>query len=303
MWGTFLLLLVLAGRALSCLRCDTETEELLQDMKQDYISHHVTGGRWNLKEKMRHFLDASVDTFFTTMPLTTGRFIGIIDDITLFKTSSRLKHVLRRLMNENLKDEELFNEMVWSIQQMKPDLQELMAEFSKERTLVQTFITCADCKKSRHVCTKSLSCGERSLSVVEDEDLILDCALVWHLKMELFKDYAFYKVVSGKKVMLSVGTDAILVIKGVALQDAGQYQCDANDSSGNPFSTIMYIVKVDKAQTDLRIIHVRPTLEPVRQVTPHLPEDVAAEAETSRTAMWVVLGGSCAIILIVSLSA
>uniref|UniRef100_A0A8C8VPM8 Izumo protein immunoglobulin domain-containing protein n=1 Tax=Pelusios castaneus TaxID=367368 RepID=A0A8C8VPM8_9SAUR len=180
-------------------------------------------------------------------------------------------------------DGQLFNEVVWSLQELRSTFEKLMAQFQKEgqrKILMQIGL-----QGGWPLTSGSLA--ERKLQVQQDEDLILDCALTWHQASYGTKSYSFYRVqcpsllmcsprtllaqlfpppliqlcqfpdpfvslpqIQGRSQHLMVtGPDAFLVKKEVTVNDSGQYRCDMRNAKNWLGSRLSFQVTGEETKT------------------------------------------------------
>ncbi|XP_068785299.1 izumo sperm-egg fusion protein 1 [Struthio camelus] len=80
-------------------------------------------------------------------------------------------------MEQDHRDERIFNELYWALQEVKDHFELLMRRFQREvfcpntcGRMEQVWIDCESCNASLFACARGLLCGERRLSVAADED-------------------------------------------------------------------------------------------------------------------------------------
>ncbi|XP_063798803.1 izumo sperm-egg fusion protein 1 isoform X2 [Pseudophryne corroboree] len=165
---------------------------------------------------------------------------------------------------------------------------------------LQTGQSCTPCKNYIHFFNAALFCGERIMEVEEDEDLILDCRLMWHLKLEDQYQFAFYK--NSDQFPMKMSDDPFFVKKEMQMNDSDVYLCRTQLLSGIPVSIITYKVNVVNRRTT-RAFKPRPTLPDIAPDIPHTAANVDIEETISTHAQIVTyVCGSFIIIVILSLS-
>ncbi|KAM6449057.1 izumo sperm-egg fusion protein 1, partial [Liasis olivaceus] len=144
--------------------------------------------------------------------------------------------------------DQLFNEMMWSLQKLVSYFEEVMPQSTKLYCsndcgrMVYTFISCFSCETNQQSCSKNYHCGERNVRVETDDDLILDCALKWHKASHGVKTYEFFRMVNDKEQLMASGTDSFLIKKEASMKDAGRYRCKMIDAEGYTASQIEFQV-------------------------------------------------------------
>ncbi|KAM3936681.1 izumo sperm-egg fusion protein 1 [Leptodactylus fuscus] len=130
---------------------------------------------------------------------------------------------------------------------------------------LKTGLFCFPCKDHKTHVAEAISCGERNIEVIEDDDLILDCNFGWHARLEQAYKNTFWK---HGHVEQRVTEDPYLEIKGIQMQDSGRYSCTTSLYSGVPVSSIVYHVTVlSGSQRATKKYQARPTLPDVLDVT------------------------------------
>ncbi|MEE6483174.1 hypothetical protein FKM82_013458 [Ascaphus truei] len=144
-----------------------------------------------------------------------------------------------------------------------------------------------------------INCGERKIEVAEDEDVIFDCNLVWHGKLEGPFSYIFKKKITTKTVQLSDTEEPIVVKKSVRLIDSGTYICSTVLKPDTVVSEIQYNVKVTQMKGP-KVYKPRPTLGFMKPIIPHIPSEPDVEQMITLRAQLVILFASAGIVIFIA---
>ncbi|XP_034275767.1 izumo sperm-egg fusion protein 1 isoform X2 [Pantherophis guttatus] len=219
-----------------CLKCSKEAMALQEEFKNSYLENKLRGDP-DLKTKLKQLLDNTLERLWQ-QPIHPQKYMGIIDEITLKKLTVYFKRSLNQIKENNFEGEQLFNEVMWSLQKLMTYFEEVMPQVAKLYCsnecgkMFYTFISCGSCATNQQSCSKNLKCGERKVQVEMDEDLILDCALKWHKASHGVKTYRFYRMVGNKEKLMASGADSFLTKKEANMNDAGTYRCKMVDTNG-----------------------------------------------------------------------
>uniref|UniRef100_A0A8C5PXX0 Ig-like domain-containing protein n=1 Tax=Leptobrachium leishanense TaxID=445787 RepID=A0A8C5PXX0_9ANUR len=160
--------------------------------------------------------------------------------------------------------------------------------------------SCTPCEGHRECLSESLNCGTRHLVVEEREDIVFDCTLDWHHKLENTLEYVYEKIWNkGAKVMST--TDASTLEKKFSSKsDAGEYRCTARLLNKVPVSTLTYNVKIIPSR--IKIYKTRPTLPPEETTPTVKPTGLTMEEKvTYGSIILVAVSGFLLLIFAVSL--
>ncbi|XP_072777535.1 izumo sperm-egg fusion protein 1 [Taeniopygia guttata] len=134
------------------------------------------------------------------LPRDPASFMGVIDQATLDEASIHFRRTLARVMAQDIKDEQIYQELLWAMREIKEDFERLMRRFQSQvycpnkcGRMEVVWIECIFCNLTHFACNRGLDCGERQLWVEEGQDLVLDCALPWHGASHGAKTYSFYR--------------------------------------------------------------------------------------------------------------
>ncbi|XP_058038566.1 izumo sperm-egg fusion protein 1 [Ahaetulla prasina] len=242
-----LLTMVITGSQ-GCLKCSKEAIALEEEFKNSYLEKKLQRDP-ELKTKLKQLLDNTMERLWQ-QSIDPEKYMGIIDELTLKKLTAYFKRSLNQIKENNFEGEQLFNEMMWSLQKLMTYFQEVMPQVSKLYCsnecgkMFYTLISCGSCITNQYSCTKNFRCGERKVQVETDEDLILDCALKWHKASHGVKTYRFYRMVGNKEELMASGADSFLTKKEANMKDAGTYRCRMVDTNGYTSSELDFQVVV-----------------------------------------------------------
>ncbi|XP_030366610.1 izumo sperm-egg fusion protein 1 isoform X2 [Strigops habroptila] len=184
------------------------------------------------------------------LPQHPDTFMGVIDEATLDEAAAQFRRTLARLVEQNVQDQQLYTELHWALQEVKDDFERLMRRFQKRGRMEVVWIECVSCNITLFACNRGVQCGERSLRVVEGDELLLDCGLSWHRASHGTKSYRFYRVpgpgaaAPPAEQLLSSGPDPLLLRKEAAAAAAGRYRCEMRNPRGELGSELRFNVTV-----------------------------------------------------------
>ncbi|XP_063159123.1 izumo sperm-egg fusion protein 1 [Candoia aspera] len=244
---SWLLTVVIMGSH-GCLKCSKEAMALRTNFRNSYLEQKLQKDP-QLKTKLQQLLDNVIQQL-SNQPVDPQKYMGIIDELTLKKLTVYFKRSLNQIKENNFEDQQLFNEMMWSLQKLVTYFEEVMPQVTKLYCsndcgrMVYVFISCFSCETNQQSCTKNYHCGERKILVETDGDLVLDCALKWHKASYGVKTYKFYRMVYNKEELMASSTDSYLIKKEVNMKDAGRYRCKMMDIEGYAASQLEFQVVV-----------------------------------------------------------
>ncbi|XP_062994194.1 izumo sperm-egg fusion protein 1 [Elgaria multicarinata webbii] len=247
-WLVFGLIALAITGSHSCLKCSQNAMVVLREFKDNYLETKLHRNL-ELRTKLRSLLDDAIE-MLSLQPKDPKKFMGVIDEITLEKLTAYFKRSVNQIMENNFKDEQLYNEVMWNSQSWLNKFEEIMPKFTKIYCsnecgrMLYVLINCYSCETNYYSCYKDIRCGERRIRVEMDEDLILDCALRWHKLSHGVKRYNFYRMVNGKPQLMANSLDPFLVKKEANVNDTGRYQCEMLDPEGHPASRLNFQVVV-----------------------------------------------------------
>ncbi|XP_026538196.1 izumo sperm-egg fusion protein 1 [Notechis scutatus] len=247
-WLEFGLVTMVITGSQGCLQCSKEAIALQEEFKNSYLENKLRRNP-ELKRKLQQLLDNTVEGL-SQQPIHPEKYMAFIDELTLKKLTVYFKRSLNQIKENNFEGEQLFNELMWSLQKLVTYFQEVMPQVTKLYCsndcgrMFYTFISCSSCIANQQTCTKNFHCGERKVLVEMDEDLILDCALKWHKASHGVKTYMFYKMVNNKEELMASGADSFLTKKEANMKDAGRYRCKMVDTKGYTSSQLDFQVVV-----------------------------------------------------------
>ncbi|XP_067170396.1 izumo sperm-egg fusion protein 1 [Apteryx mantelli] len=196
--GGAALALAAAAGAGGCLLCEPGAARALGALVGPYLARALPR-QPELRARVAALLRSGLRGL-AALPRHPATFMGVIDENTLHEASTHFRRTVGRVMEQNYQDERVFNELYWMLQEVKDHFEQLMRRFQSEAfcpnncgRMEQVWIDCWSCNTSLFSCMRGLLCGERRLSVAEDEDLILDCGLAWHRAAHGTKTYIFYR--------------------------------------------------------------------------------------------------------------
>ncbi|XP_058678677.1 izumo sperm-egg fusion protein 1 [Ammospiza caudacuta] len=215
------------------------------------------------------------------LPRDPRSFMGVIDQATLEEASSNFRRTLSRVMSQDLQDQQIHQELLWAMREIKEDFERLMKRFQSQvycpnkcGRMEVLWIECIFCNLTRFACNRGLDCGERQLWVEEGQDLVLDCALPWHGASHGAKTYSFYRHLespgeapepsapppqpqggSGTPApprarpppaerLLRSGPEPVLQLQAAAAAAAGRYRCLMRGPTGKAGSQLHFNVTV-----------------------------------------------------------
>ncbi|XP_053315779.1 izumo sperm-egg fusion protein 1-like [Spea bombifrons] len=162
---------------------------------------------------------------------------------------------------------------------------------------IQKGKSCTPCEGYTSCLNEVLHCGVRQTEVVQDEDLMFDCHLPWHAKVEETLEYVFKRVGQTRSKILKVTEDPLLMKKNMYYSDAGNYSCTAQLKSSIPVSTILYDVKVVPRQGGEQH-RTRPTLPPITHIVAP-PAPVYASKEDHLILAAIITASVCGALIII----
>ncbi|XP_039190824.1 izumo sperm-egg fusion protein 1 [Crotalus tigris] len=273
-WLEFGLLTMVITGSQGCLKCSKEAIALQEDFK-NYLENKLQRDP-ELKTKLQQLLDNIMETL-SNQPIDQNKYMGSIDELTLKKLTVYFKRSLNQIKENKFEGEQLFNELMWSLQKLVSYFQEVMPRVAKLYCsnecgrMIYTFISCFSCITNQYSCTKNFRCGERKVQVEKDEDLILDCALKWHKASHGVKTYRFYRMVGNKEELMASGADSFLTKKEANEKDAGVYRCKMVDTSGYTSSQLDFQVVVLPSKENTTWFTPPPPLVPPPSLLSPLP--------------------------------
>ncbi|XP_075771243.1 uncharacterized protein LOC112543922 isoform X4 [Pelodiscus sinensis] len=140
-----------------CLQCDPGSMRLLRELTGTYLKQQLRGDP-ELRERLEALLQRSLKGL-AELPIGTHTFMGVIDEKTMGEVAAHFRRAVTRIMENDFKDGQLFNEVMWSLQALKEAFTNLMAQFQREGRMVHQFIDCWACKTELFSCNRNLSCG------------------------------------------------------------------------------------------------------------------------------------------------
>uniref|UniRef100_A0A8C3FFS3 Izumo protein immunoglobulin domain-containing protein n=1 Tax=Chrysemys picta bellii TaxID=8478 RepID=A0A8C3FFS3_CHRPI len=177
-WALWLALWALGGSGgRGCLRCDPGSMRLLRELKGPYLGQQLRGDP-DLRARLEALLERSLQGL-AELPIGEQSYMGVIG-ACLGPWHCPVWCSQRTGCSA---DGQLFNEVMWSLQELRETFTTLMARFQREARGGGGLWALI-----------SGSLAERRLRVQQDDDLILDCALTWHRASYGAKSYRFYRV-------------------------------------------------------------------------------------------------------------
>ncbi|XP_056407630.1 uncharacterized protein LOC130301974 isoform X1 [Hyla sarda] len=106
---------------------------------------------------------------------------------------------------------------------------------------LKTGFECSPCKDPPSHLTNTIDCGERHLSVIEEEDVVLECNFDWFARLE-----------EGHKTMFDmprrpaplITDEPFMRLNEIQMYESGTYICTTYLYSGVPVAKVIYNVKV-----------------------------------------------------------
>ncbi|XP_067388839.1 izumo sperm-egg fusion protein 1 [Emydura macquarii macquarii] len=298
-WVVWLVLGALGVRG--CLRCDPGSVRLLQELKGPYLGRQLQGDR-DLRERLSALLDRSLQGL-AELPIGPHSYMGVIDEKTMGEAAAHFRRAVTRIMENDFKDGQLFNEVMWSLQELRETFGKLMAQFQKEvycpnkcGRMVHQFIDCRACGSQLYSCNRDLRCGERRLQVQQDDDLILDCALTWHRASYGAKSYSFYRTLGGSEQLMVTGPDAFLVKKAVSANDSGRYRCEMLNPQGWVCSKLGFQVTVTPLPGNSTPSPAPLLLGPLTLPPPS--QGPTPAGQPGDWTVWVIIGSSAGLVVL-----
>ncbi|XP_074872746.1 izumo sperm-egg fusion protein 1 [Carettochelys insculpta] len=300
-WAAWLVLWALwALRGWSCLRCDPGSMQLLQELTGPYLSRQLRGDP-GLRERLEALLQRSIEGL-AELPIGLPSYMGVIDEKTMGEAAAHFRRAVTRIMENDYKDGQLFNEMMWSLQALRESFTSLMARFQREvfcpnkcGHMVHQFIDCRACRTEIYSCNRGLYCGERRLQVQEDDDLILDCALSWHRASYGAKSYRFYRARGNSEEVMVTSPDAFLLKKEVTANDSGRYRCEMLNTKGWVCSELRFQVTVTPLPGNSTPLPMPPLLGPLTLPPSSHPTPLGGPGDWT---VWIIIGSSAGLVLL-----
>ncbi|XP_032092157.1 izumo sperm-egg fusion protein 1 [Thamnophis elegans] len=283
-WLEFgLLLAMFITGSQGCLKCSKEAMAFQEEFKNSYLGKKLQRDP-NLKTKLEQLLDNTMERMWQ-QPIDPQKYMGSIDELTLKKLTAYFKRSLNQIKENGFEGEQLFNEMMWSLQKLMTYFREVMPPVAKLYCsnecgrMIYTFISCGSCIKTQQTCSKKPNCGERKVQVEMDEDLILDCALKWHKASHGVKIYKFYRMVNNKEQLMASGADSFLTKKEANMKDAGRYRCEMVDTNGYQYSELDFkVVVLPSKENTTWFTHPPPLVLQPSSLSPLLPPSLLSPA-------------------------
>ncbi|XP_053824315.1 izumo sperm-egg fusion protein 1 isoform X2 [Vidua chalybeata] len=204
--------------------------------------------------------------------------MGVIDQATLDEASVNFRRTLARVMAQDIRDKQIYQELLWAMREIKEDFERLMRRFQSQvycpnkcGRMEVLWIECIFCNLTHFACNRGVDCGERQLWVEEGQDLVLDCALPWHGASHGAKTYSFYRGLAAAGAgpeppepppqsrgaaaeppsrpppaerLLRSGPEPVLVWKEAAAAAGGRYRCLMRGPAGQVGSQLSFNVTV-----------------------------------------------------------
>ncbi|XP_037744630.1 izumo sperm-egg fusion protein 1 [Chelonia mydas] len=301
-WVVWLALWVLGGPGgRGCLRCDPGSMRLLRELKGPYLVRQLRGDP-DLRARLEALLQRSLQGL-AELPIGPQTYMGVIDEKTMGEAAAHFRRAVTRIMENDFKDGQLFNEVMWSLQELRETFTSLMARFQREvfcpnkcGRMVHQFIDCRVCGTEIYSCNRDLRCGERRLQVQQEDDLILDCALTWHRASYGAKSYRFYRAVGGVEQVIVTGPDAFLVKKEATVNDSGHYRCEMLNAQGWVCSKLRFQVTVTPLPGNSTPPPLPPLLGPLTLPPP--PRSPTPLGGPGDWTVWVIIGSSAGLVLL-----
>ncbi|KAJ6653390.1 hypothetical protein lerEdw1_009291 [Lerista edwardsae] len=256
-WLELWLIALVATGSHGCLKCSKEGMAFLKDFRDHYLYKTLRRDS-ALRTKLQKFIDDEIEELPHDF-LAAGKFKGIIGTATHeFSLETLVAHLRRSLtlVKENeFEGEQLFNEVVWSFQNLRALFEKMLPSFQKiycsnecdsfcAGHMIYVLVSCFSCQTNYYSCSKNFACGERNIEVEEDEDLILDCGLSWHKASHGVKTYSFFRMSGDAEKQMTSGLDSFLVKKEANANDTGKYRCKMLGAEGHAASQLDFQVKV-----------------------------------------------------------
>ncbi|TFJ99351.1 butyrophilin-like protein 1-like [Platysternon megacephalum] len=279
-WAVWLALWALGGPGgRGCLRCDPGSMRLLRELKGPYLGQQLRGDP-ALRARLQALLERSLQGL-AELPIGEQSYMGVIDG-------------------------QLFNEVMWSLQELRETFTTLMAQFQREvfcpnkcGRMVHQFIDCRACGTELYSCNRDVRCGGergRRLRVQQDDDLILDCALTWHRASYGAKSYRFYRAAGGSEQVMVMGPDAFLVKKEATANDSGRYRCEMLNAQGWVCSELRFQVTVTPLPGNSTPPPAPSLLGPLTLPPPsRSPTPPGGPGDWT---VWVIIGSSAGLVLL-----
>ncbi|XP_030826507.1 izumo sperm-egg fusion protein 1 [Camarhynchus parvulus] len=212
------------------------------------------------------------------LPRDPRSFMGVIDQPTLEEASTNFRRTLSRVMAQDLRDQQIYQELLWAMCEIKEDFERLMKRFQSQvycpnkcGRMEVLWIECIFCNLTRFACNRGVDCGERQLWVEEGQDLVLDCALPWHGASHGAKTYSFYQRLEAagparapeppaqragraprprpargrapaRRRCCAAAPEPVLQLRGAAAAAAGRYRCLMRGPGGKAGSQLRFNV-------------------------------------------------------------
>ncbi|XP_034645533.1 izumo sperm-egg fusion protein 1, partial [Trachemys scripta elegans] len=130
-WALWLALWALGGSgARGCLRCDPGSMRLLRELKGPYLGRQLRGDP-DLRARLEALLERSLQGL-AELPIGEQSYMGVIDEKTMGEAAAHFRRAVTRIMENDFKDGQLFNEVMWSLQELRETFTTLMARFQRE---------------------------------------------------------------------------------------------------------------------------------------------------------------------------
>ncbi|XP_063291664.1 izumo sperm-egg fusion protein 1 [Pelobates fuscus] len=163
---------------------------------------------------------------------------------------------------------------------------------------------CAYCEGLNECMMDIKTCGTRYIEVEEEDDIIFECSLYWHARVENPISYSFEKVHEKENKVLLLTNTPYLMKKSAGFVDRGNYICNAEQGERLPLSTLKYVVRVVPRQGP-KLYITRPPLPPLegeeekKRIAHHRN---TISSSTTTTIITSSILGSFLILLIIAIS-
>ncbi|XP_066486465.1 izumo sperm-egg fusion protein 1 [Tiliqua scincoides] len=247
-WLELWLIALVTTGSRGCLKCSQEGMAMVKDFRDNYLYKKLRRDS-GLRTKLQKFMEDEIEQLPHYF-LDKGTFKGIIDEFSLETLVAHFRRSLNQIKENEFEGEQLFNEVVWSVQNLQATFEKMLPSIQKIYCsnecghMIYVLYSCFSCQINYYSCSKNFHCGERNIEVETDEDLILDCALTWHKASHGVKRYSFFRVLGNTEKLMTTGLDSFLVKKEANTSDTGRYRCKMLGAEGHTASQLDFRVEV-----------------------------------------------------------
>ncbi|KAF7653577.1 hypothetical protein LDENG_00081260 [Lucifuga dentata] len=237
----------------ACLQCDRD----IRNLHEDFILSSPCVENQIQMQQIR-------DQTYVSYRQTSQKRKGVIDSVTLYRTSTEYQNEFNRFMTNLQPGCMALFIMAKSRNILEKHLDVFIREGlcpNKCGLLNQRVMDCFTCRFKTYKCSSpshQQDCGEHTLQAEEGGQAVLDCFLPWH-RLVLGKPeyhYSWAPGVSGTEKLsesdfrsLVVTEDSSVVLNQLHVDETGTYRCLLQNQKGVIFSKVTFLLTVTPLPT------------------------------------------------------